>query len=629
MLALRVLLCLAIICSTVSAQTLSTIALVVPLTQVTHTATQSGSWSSPQTWGNGIPPSGARVRIPAGFTITVDTCAYNVPFWVRVEGILRFAQSADTCLTVETVAVMHGGKLEMGTASDRITAKARLTFRPVANEPIDHLYDPFELSRGLIAEGLVEMHGQPKTPWVSVIQVPPAGSQTIALDTAPLGWVSGDLLEFTSPLSGQSERVTLAQVNGTVATLSAPLKNARPMPADCVTHACRLHLANLTRNVVVESDPAHAGNLSLQGHVMLMHQGGHRISYVEFADLGRTTIRPVSDPLVAEDGTRDPSLMPNCGLTDENVRGRYALHVHRAGPASPLSIVEGSVVHVLKGSGLKLGFVNHSSNVSMLGNVGVNIDGSTFFTEEGDEVGSFLGNLAIFSKGSDQPSEEQPGFVCGSKQYPLVHHRRRADVGHRGYGFWIHGGGVDVIDNVAADHGSAGFVFYSLPLNFRLQNTFTVAFPKALLRDGGAWWGKPTVPIQLVPTVFRRNTAYLTSPTNRWGYKAALAFHYHGLHQHTDAPGAPKNLIDGFLGWNTRFGLQTSYSGWWDLRNLVFLNGTAKDLKGGSGVGLNLSPQGGNHMDLLNIQAVGFQTCIRPPVTSTAVNVTCDGKPYP
>ena len=46
------------------------------------------------------------------------------------------------------------------------------------------------------------------------------------------------------------------------------------------------------------------------------------------------------------------------------------------------------------------GFVNHSSNVAISGNVAYNVTGAAYATEAGDETGSFTGNIAIRSQGS-------------------------------------------------------------------------------------------------------------------------------------------------------------------------------------------------------------------------------------
>lgn len=639
MLALRVWLCLALACSflllpvIVSAQKLSVPALVVPLIQVTHTASQSGSWSAPETWGNGIPPQGARVLIPKGLTVTVDREVYDEMFWIRVEGTLRFAQSVDTALVAETVVVMHGGKLEIGTATDPTTARAMLTFKPLVNEPIDLIYDPFKISRGLLSEGLIEMHGQPKTAWIPITALPAVGDSFLNASTLPEGWKFGDVLALSADTYGRIETFTLTQApTASLISISPPVKYARSFPKDCaVFKTCSLHLANLTRNVVIRSDPASAGNPELQGHVMLMHQGGHRISYAQFSDLGRTTTGPVNDPLVGEDATRDPSLAPDCGLTVENVRGRYAVHFHMATPFSALSLIEGSVVTEKPGSNFKIGFINHSSNVHMRNNVSYEIAGSHFFTEEGDEVGLVESNLAMGGVGKQVGGiDHDLNINCMSKQYPQIYHRRRMNVGFQGYGYWVHGGGVKWINNVDANVTSLGLSVWSRVLSFLLNNTYNIQFPAKLHWSGGAWAGKEYLPVDDVPFWVEGHQTYGSNTNERYAAKAGYEIKFNGMQNAIDYPSAPMSVFKNNLGWNHMMGLITAYAGRAAIDGFQATQGTAFIPRTSDGIGMQLAVQGGNSWLVTNTTINSFQKSgINPSKTDTYVNTFVNGQPYP
>jgi G8 domain len=592
---------------------------LTPSGQATNIAVRSGNWSAPEIWDPQPPKRGAKIWIRPGITVTIDQQFFDPYEWVRVDGLLRFEPNGHTALAVETLTVEHTGRLEIGTAREPVAGGAVLTFQH-RGEAINHDYDPSELSRGL------EMAGLPKSSWVSVSRLPAAGDAWLRLDRAPSGWAADDVIVLTAPTYGQDETFRILSIDGDYITLDHPIKNARRFPVDSKTgqpyEGLALHVANLSRNVVVRTHADHAGKPSLQGHVMLMHHGGHQIRYVQFSDLGRTTIAPVSDPIIVN-GVRDPSLAPICGLKTENVRGRYSLHFHMAGPGSAQSLVEGSVVAVARGSGLKIGFINHSSNVSFRDNVGYQIDGSTFFTEEGDEVGEFAGNLAIYSTGSNSPNDGLPAISCMNPYYPELYNRRRHDVGHRGHGFWIHGGGVEVSNNIAVGHGSSGFEFFSRPLYHGLTNTYAVRFPVALLRDGGKWAGSyDTLPVDAAPGVWRDNVAYVTS-TQKNSRKVALSIHYHGLQQWKAFPGSPKNLIDGFLGWNTVNGVTTSYSGWFHYHNVRLFNGDATD-----GTGMRLGTQGGNHNIVDRIAIDGFQSGLQPSSSTAFSETLVNGEPY-
>jgi G8 domain len=605
---------------------------LTPTDRATVAATRSGNWSDAGIWDGGPPQRYARIWIPEGITVTVDRELAEVYEWVRVDGVLRFAPDTSTALNLETLAIEHTGRLEIGTDAAPVTARAVLTFQHRGGE-IDHVYDPIELSRGLVSVGKVEMHGLPKTSWVNVSQAPQAGTAWLELGRVPADWAPGDAVVLTAPSYGDDETFQILSIDETAIRLDRAIGKARAFPTNPKTGqpyaGLSLHLANLSRNVVVRTHPDHAGQARLQGHVMMMHRGGHSIKYVAFENLGRTTIDPVTDPLVGAGGARDPSLCPPA-IKAENVRGRYGLHFHMATPFSEQSVVEGSSLVVRRGSRLKIGYINHSSNVVFKDNVGLNIDGSTFFTEEGDEVGAFIHNLAIYSVGSDTTTDEQPRDVELKQNCPQVFERRRLDVGHKGHGYWIHGGGVLVAENVAAEHAASGFNIWSRPLDHRLSNTFTVEFPISLLPGGGSWAGSGTMlDIESVPFVFRNNTSYVLGHAKNAGV-GAFEVNYHSLHQATRFPNSPKNIFTGSLGWNARRGIATSYAGWVVYEQIRLLRG---DLAGFQGsrtdtTGMGLARQGGNHNVLRDIVIDGFKIAIGPSAETSYQNVVVDETPY-
>lgn len=605
---------------------------ITPTADATVVAKRSGNWSDASTWDARLPERRARIWIPEGITVTVDGELEEPYEWVRVDGHLRFAPDTNTSLALETLAVEHNGTLEIGTAREPVGARAVLTFQH-RGENIDHIYDPIELSRGLVSTGRVEMHGQPKTSWASVSEVPRAGEMWISLDRAPAGWAEGDTVVLTSSNYGEDETFQILSIEEAQIRLDHPIANVRQFPVDPRTgqryEGLSLHVGNLSRNVVIRTHPNHAGQRGLQGHVMLMHRGGHSIKYAAFEDLGRTTIDPVTDPLVGPGGARDPSLCPP-GITSENVRGRYALHFHMATPFSEQSVVEGSAVVVKRGSRLKIGYINHSSNVLFKDNVGVNIDGSTFFTEEGDEVGAFIDNLAIYSVGSNNTTDMLPSGNWGAG-CPDVYNRRRLDVGHKGHGYWIHGGGVAVNGNVAAEHAASGFIVWTRPLDFRITNTFKVFFPVALLPGGGKWVGSgsDTVRIDFVPSVFQNNIAYVLGH-DRWGGIGAFEINFHLKDQAQNFPNSPKTIFSSNLGWNVNKGVQTTYSGWIVYDRLRLIRGDLFGLQEARSqtVGMNLASQGGNHNLVRDVVIEGFLMGVRPSTQTTYENVMVDGAPY-
>jgi hypothetical protein len=591
---------------------------LAPDASVTAKAVKSGTWSDPSTWGGKLPGEWARIAIPAGLTVTLDG-AFGPYQWVRADGKLRTDPTRNTGLELDSLFVNHdGGSFEVPcTPPDK---SAAIVFRAYQNAPIDKAWDFTENSRGLVGEGPVTLCGAEKTPFVTVSNLPAKGASAITADTDVQGWTPGDHVVLTSGKYGEDEARQIASVSGKVVTLTAALNYNH---AEAVPKGEVLHLANLTRNVRITS--AVANDLTRHGHVMLMGTG-HEIRYVEFADVGRTNLKPPTDPLVLPDGKQDPQLFPLCGGAVENVRGRYPLHFHRAGPASIPSIVEGVVVRALRNSGVRWGIVNHSSNVHVRKTVVHQIDGSQFVTEEGDEVGTFENNLAIYSRGGGGALPGQPGDgLCMKENYPELNARRRNSLGHRGIGFWLQGGGVIVRGSIASGHQEM-FAIDSASLSRNHSNTYIVRFPQNLLRGDKSWVNRATLDIGDVPALLEVNLGYAGSRTEG-GNDAALTFLHHGMKTLERYPNAPKTLIKGFRAWNVRRGMVAQYTG-----NVRFEDVSIESGSYGTGpgtIGVQMAAQGGHAFQFVNVGIKGFAKPILRSIGpgSTCENVTVDGKP--
>ena len=256
------------------------------------------------------------------------------------------------------------------------------------------------------------------------------------------------------------------------------------------TAAFGVQIANLTRNINIQSeDPYHT---MARGHTMFMHNANVNIAGVGFLGLGRSDKRTVVDDvqfytkeiidalnqaasLQTPPGPQIPASMigefiPGTGL---NPRGRYAAHFHRAGinetdgtdPNNPIlkaglpAEVQDSVVVDSPG----WGFVSHTSNVNFDNNVAFNIMGASFVTEAGNEMGRFVGNLAIKGIGANT------GEGIESRKV-------KQDFGFQGDGFWFQGPAIQVDNNIAVSQHHDGFVFFTVPL---VQN-YSWADPKSV-----------------------------------------------------------------------------------------------------------------------------------------------------
>jgi hypothetical protein len=157
--------------------------------QLTNYAVRSGAWSDPATWHGGVVPAdGARVLIPVGVDVEVDGMIAARLSTVRVDGTLSFNAARNTQLKVDTVIVSDSGAFEMGTVTTPIAAgvTARLLFTD--NGAINRTWDPFGISRGLIAQGSVSIYGAGVTSYSALSVQPVAGAQTLTLSSIPIGW---------------------------------------------------------------------------------------------------------------------------------------------------------------------------------------------------------------------------------------------------------------------------------------------------------------------------------------------------------------------------------------------------------------------------------------------------------
>lgn len=602
------------------------------------TAARSGRWSDPATWGGALPAERQRVAIPPEVAVTVDREVPVAFDWIRVDGTLRFAPDVDTRLVVETLVVM--GRLEIGTDTAPVLpdVTARLVFRS-EHRPISHDRDPLELTRGLIAMSPLSIVGSAKREISALDGFPDAGATTLTLEAEPAGWRPGDEVLVAPTLWGQDEVVKVMVVRGRTIEIAPPLRfTRRNVPND---PAVRAHVGNLTRNVVVQTDPSQAGDRSLQGHVMLMG-GAHSIRHAAFLDTGRTTVRPVSDPIILPDGTRDAQLMPLCGLKEENVRGRYSLHFHNPGPASAPSVVEGAVIRVQRERGFKVGIQNHSAYVNVRRSIVHQIDGSGIFTEEGDERGEYVGNLVVHSLGSNADKPPQPSdMVCMYRNYPPIYHRRRENFGHRGAGIWLQGNNVLVAQNVFAGHDHAGIDHAATGLDDRKDDTFTVLVRPDHIRRGTEAWirdrlgdidpAKPQLRVHMPPLEVTDNHIYAIGSYARYGSKTGMWMQMQlGI---AKWPLRPRNLLARNVIWNVGSCLDLQYSDWGRLEDLTCLRGhvlPGSRQERDPQIAVNTRRQNGRYWEYDRVRIDGFASGseFRPSEGSTFKDVTINGQPY-
>lgn len=444
----------------------------------THTAVADGGWRDTTTWSGGtIPGNGAVVCIPAGRKVVINRQESARVRFVQVDGQLKMRSDFNTRLYVDTILVNTGGTFQIGAAATPVETglTAEVIFISWNGLPIDRSWDPEEKSRGLISMGTVSIYGDSKTHVVPMTADALKGSTHLVLDSVPSNWQVGDSLvlpgsyfrEISSAAStSQDERITITGISGNaIDFVTVPASTGLAYDHVRPRSDLRLHVANLTRNVVFRSEsPA---STPLRGHMMMMMGGEVTVSNASLVDLGRTDkTRPLDDRVVrcviggvlkACDGSgtqTDYSVTVPAVSAVTNRRGRYALHFHLNGisPGSPSpATVSGTVVDGTTG----WGFVNHGSQVDFLNDVAYNFAGAGFVTEAGNELGTFDGDVAIRGTGNGEYRVNQVVLKNAERPQPL------ADFAFSGDGFWFQGPAIRATNNVAAGCNGVGMIWFT------------------------------------------------------------------------------------------------------------------------------------------------------------------------
>lgn len=412
----------------------------------THIAIRDGDWNDPQTWYQGkIPDDDARVLIPEGITLSYGEVNDARLFTLRVDGKLDFATDADSKLLVDTFVVSPTGTLTIGTATDPVQADVDVDIIFANNGAIDTDWDPTLLSRGMIAHGKVEIHGTEKDSHEKVVDDPMAGDTSVRFDGIPEGWAVGDtiiiagteyegyyntLAEYGYSPSEDEERV-ISEIKGNRVFFEDPLVHDHDTPrADLHTS-----VANYTRNVSFETENAAEAEVHERAHIMFMHNDDVDVRYAEFHELGRTDKSEEARNVGEFDSI----------ASDSNVKGRYAVHLHRAGTEDQddPAILEGNAVYGSPG----WGYVHHDSNAILENNASFNTFGAGYVAESGNETGAWHDNIAILAQGI---SWQNPKLTSDIPNF---------DLATGGDGFWFQSRTVESTDNVAASVNN-GFVYF-------------------------------------------------------------------------------------------------------------------------------------------------------------------------
>ncbi len=382
----------------------------------THVAVSSGAWTDASTWKGGrIPNADAKVHIPMGIKVEYDSVSDARLEVVRVDGELNFATDQNTYMFVETVFTGTMSRLTIGTAEDPV--KANVTAEMVfADGKIDLATDPEQVGHGLIAEGSVEIHGHEKSPYTTLEGNALSGATTLRLDGGTEGWAVGDTIVVMGTSLGkfQDEYRTITSISESggdvVVKLDRALSHNHTTPEG---HDLDIYVGNSTRNIEFSSENPEG----VRGHVMMMHTADVSVQFAEFTELGRT----------------DKSRLLN---DTDNVASRYPLHLHETGTTvdSDMAVLYGNSVH----GSPSWGIVQHSSAAAVDFNFVHDIDGAGIVSEDGDEIGQWIGNFVTGVPGT------------GSK-FTIARDEHDADFGHSGVAYENQARQIVQQDNIAAN----------------------------------------------------------------------------------------------------------------------------------------------------------------------------------
>ncbi|NJM97927.1 MAG: hypothetical protein HC800_12925 [Phormidesmis sp. RL_2_1] len=569
---------------------------LIETTKPTHIAIKSGAWSDPSTWQNGkVPDNNANVLIATGKAVTYDQVSDARIKTIVIEGNLKFATEQDTQLYVETILNAPEGKLDIGSQNQSVAANKNAKIIFTSDSKVNTQWDPTQLSKGLVSHGEVNIYGADKRDQVSLVGDAIAGSNTLTFKEDLTGWRVGDQIVLGGTNYGwngndkdnsrlQDEVLTITAINGKAVKFTnnnitqgdnTVLRFDHVRSPKASNAQLSLSAANLTRNVSFATENGKAVPINQRAHVMLMHNPRVNVLNAGFYDLGRSDKSKVVDDIGKNvDGSQG---------NGTNVRGRYALHLHKTGvdPNSPASILRGNVVSGSPGWGI----VQHQSRAGLEDNVVFDVVGSGIVAESGNETGWWTNNLVMKTTGVSWQTVQAQNDI----------REDRFDLGFQGDGYWIQGAAqIQNKGNQAISSNHAGMVLFgsALDINGTFRDVTTIPMtnlPKEIQNLFAP--GQTEVDIRNVPIApiqgFKSYNADIG--LRIWGH--GTNFDGEGAWSDTVINDGPKTAhlgrsrIEDFQLWGNRYGgAQVFYSSNIDLKDGLILGRNDNAISDGPGL---------------------------------------------
>ena len=596
---------------------------LVPRDRATHVAVKNGDWFDPSTWQNRqVPGNDADVLIPQERDVWYGRESEARLDTLRVDGSLRFASQNNTKMLIDTFAVAPQGSLMIGSENSPVEANKKTQIIFTSDTAIDPTSDRLQFGRGLISHGKASIHGADKLDFISLKQDALTGDDELVLDLPegqiPFGWKVGDRLVLggtsvnddgsdSDNTRYRDEVLTISAINGnrirfTNNDLNGDRNNVlrfdhrRPNGFE---NELDLYVANTTRNVSFATENGDNVPINHRGHVMFMHNPDIVVENAGFYDLGRTDKnRLIDDPVQNVNGSVG---------TGSNPRGRYALHIHKAGlddlSRAP-ALARGNAIVGSPGWGL----VHHASNAVLEDNVVFDVVGAGIVAEAGNELGAWRNNITIKTTGDSRRANLD---FNGPREYLF-------DFGFNGEGYWVQGAAqVAMTDNIAIS-SRAGIAFFGFDEGseyLREAETIPVSYlPQEMQNIAKGTEDPSVVDVSVVP---------IRELTDFTSYNSAEGILVWGRMQNNDGQqefeydsnGKPRPAhnfqteIENFELWNiTNTGVGINYSSNIDLSNGLILGNLNRNTN--SGIDINDVSNSFNFDDL---RIEGFTTGIEVP----------------
>ncbi|WMX13716.1 T9SS type A sorting domain-containing protein [Aureispira sp. CCB-E] len=450
-----------------------------------------------------------------------------------------------------------------------------------------YLWDPEQLSLGLVVMGELEIVGQEKTNMIKLGADALRNQALIELASTPVGWNIGDSLVVTrggnqSTLANGEDLVAIQAINGTTITCTNNLtKNHEGRVQDNL----HCYVGNLSRNIQFKSTVSTI--IHQRGHLMAMHNPTNiQIKNAAFVDMGRTDkskllndflwanwVQPkVFKSKISALGQECSELRKAPVADITNIRGRYSIHLHRTGANLGANMVHvtGNVVWGNPGWGI----THHDSHATVSDNVVYDVTGSGIVSESGSETGFWDNNLVVDVKDGHSTSPYHAALFYD-------------DYLFSGQGLGMKGRAVVCRGNVIANVKQGVGVMNMNPVVNHLDRVDAKAlasvrpnylFDQFPLCSGGySKEGDGVMPVEVA--LILENTTVISSNQGLRSIERDMGVNHES-----------RSVFDGFIAWGVNQGLSITYQADYSFKD-VFISG-----KNASSIGMYLWKHSHNHV---------------------------------